>query len=182
MRRYYQAIRTANRFKFLRMCASESAPFLRVRSFVFLFFQLRKFEIELNREQREKSEMLRSNIAALQEKNAMLEKNLSAETRVKLDLFSALGEARRQIELRDRKTKISKAKKLKILHEIFLSSVSLRNKELQLDDLKSKTAQLLAVMPSVDPQLSNALSPNPSLLDQSDAIASFNLNSQLNAG
>lgn len=33
----------------------------------------------------------------------MLEKNLSAETRVKLDLFSALGEARRQLEIKDSK-------------------------------------------------------------------------------
>lgn len=37
----------------------------------------------------------------MQEKNSTLEKNLSAETRVKLDLFSALGEARRQLEIKD---------------------------------------------------------------------------------
>ena len=40
----------------------------------------------------------------MQEKNATLEKNLSAETRIKLDLFSALGEARRQLEIKDSKS------------------------------------------------------------------------------
>jgi hypothetical protein len=46
---------------------------------------------------------LRSALAVMQEKNTTLEKNLSAETRVKLDLFSALGEARRQLEIKDSK-------------------------------------------------------------------------------
>lgn len=40
-----------------------------------------------------------SALTAMQDKNATLEKNLSAETRVKLDLFSALGDARRQLEI-----------------------------------------------------------------------------------
>lgn len=42
-----------------------------------------------------------SALQAMQEKNSTLEKNLSAETRVKLDLFSALGEAKRQLEIKD---------------------------------------------------------------------------------
>lgn len=42
-----------------------------------------------------------SALQAMQDKNTTLEKNLSAETRVKLDLFSALGEAKRQLEIRD---------------------------------------------------------------------------------
>lgn len=46
---------------------------------------------------------LRTALAVMQEKNLTLEKNLSAETRVKLDLFSALGEARRQLEIKDGK-------------------------------------------------------------------------------
>jgi len=45
--------------------------------------------------------MLLNALAVVQEKNATLEKNLSAETRVKLDLFSALGAAKRQIEISD---------------------------------------------------------------------------------
>ena len=45
--------------------------------------------------------MLQNALAVMQEKNSTLEKNLSAETRVKLDLFSALGEARRQLEIKE---------------------------------------------------------------------------------
>lgn len=47
------------------------------------------------------TEVLMSALQAMQEKNSTLEKNLSAETRVKLDLFSALGEAKRQLEIKD---------------------------------------------------------------------------------
>lgn len=69
-----------------------------------IFWQLRKFENELrNRESREGTEVLMSALQAMQDKNATLEKNLSAETRVKLDLFSALGEAKRQLEIRESK-------------------------------------------------------------------------------
>lgn len=67
----------------------------------------------------------------------------------------------------------------------------LRSKDKQLDDLKAKTAQLLAVMP-VDSQLSsmlpinslamNSSSSSISVLDQSEALASYVKNSQLNAG
>lgn len=128
--------------------------------------------------------MLRSALVAMQEKNSMLEKNLSAETRVKLDLFSALGEARRQLEIKDSEWKIRSG------NETYSFSISdcLRNKDKQLDDLNAKTAQLLAVMP-VDSQLSSMLPINSlaitsaasslSMLDQSEAIASFVKNSQL---
>lgn len=40
-----------------------------------------------------------SALGAMQDKNTHLESSLSAETRLKLDLFSALGEAKRQIEI-----------------------------------------------------------------------------------
>ena len=40
-----------------------------------------------------------SALEAMKEKNLLLEKSLSAETRLKLDLFSALGEAKRQLEI-----------------------------------------------------------------------------------
>lgn len=61
---------------------------------------MRKIEVQLrNRESQQSSEVLMSALAAMQDKNATLEKNLSAETRVKLDLFSALGDARRQLEI-----------------------------------------------------------------------------------
>lgn len=40
-----------------------------------------------------------SALSAMQDKNTHLENSLSAETRIKLDLFKALGEAKRQIDL-----------------------------------------------------------------------------------
>ena len=40
-----------------------------------------------------------SALSAMQDKNAHLEKSLSAETRLKLDLFSALDETKRQLEM-----------------------------------------------------------------------------------
>lgn len=46
-------------------------------------------------------DILMTALSAMQEKNAHLENSLSAETRIKLDLFSALGEAKRQLEIRE---------------------------------------------------------------------------------
>lgn len=60
------------------------------------------FEQEL-RSREPQSNMLMAALNAMQDKNVNLEKNLSAETRVKLDLFSALGEAKRQIEIKNSK-------------------------------------------------------------------------------
>lgn len=65
--------------------------------------QMRKMENELRN--RESEEVLLGALQSMQEKNMSLEKSLSCETRFKLDLFSALGEARRQIELKDGKTR-----------------------------------------------------------------------------
>lgn len=45
------------------------------------------------------TEILMSALSAMQEKNAHLESSLSAETRLKMDLFSCLGDTRRQHEL-----------------------------------------------------------------------------------
>lgn len=88
---------------------------------------------------------LQNALAAMQEKNLTLEKNLSAETRVKLDLFSALGEARRQLEIKD--SELSCGLFCQISFMIFFSSDCLRTKDKQLEELEAKTAQLLAVMP-----------------------------------
>lgn len=66
----------------------------------FVSGQLRLFEAELRtREPRERFDLLMSAMTSMQEKTSTLEKQLSAETRVKLDLFSALGEAKRELEL-----------------------------------------------------------------------------------
>ena len=51
------------------------------------------------KENQNETEVLMSALAAMQDKNSHLELSLSSETRVKLDLFSALGEAKRQIEI-----------------------------------------------------------------------------------
>ncbi|XP_043275964.1 macoilin-1 isoform X2 [Venturia canescens] len=72
------------------------------------------------------TEILLGALSALQDKNSHLENSLSAETRIKLDLFSALGEAKRQLEIRES---------------------LIRSQEKEIDLLKAKIAQDLAVMP-----------------------------------
>ncbi|XP_046809941.1 macoilin-1 isoform X3 [Lucilia cuprina] len=91
--------------------------------------ELRMFEQEIrNRDSIQPgTDVLMNALAAMQDKNCTLEKNLSAETRVKLDLFSALGDAKRQLEI---------------------SESLRRSKEDEVHDLKAKIAQLLAVMPT----------------------------------
>lgn len=51
------------------------------------------------KDQHNDTEVLMSALAAMQDKTSHLENSLSAETRLKLDLFSALGEAKRQVEI-----------------------------------------------------------------------------------
>ncbi|KAJ8959099.1 hypothetical protein NQ318_022356 [Aromia moschata] len=89
-------------------------------------------------EQLRDTDILMSALSAMQEKNVHLENSLSAETRIKLDLFSALGEAKRQLEIRENAN---------------------RAQEKEIEELKGKIAQVLAVMP-------NDSSGGPSPLDQ----------------
>ena len=63
---------------------------------------------------------LMSAIDVMKEKNVLLEKSLSAETRLKLDLFSALGECKRQLELAHGKE-----------NDVFVSSVAPPNLRIQ---------------------------------------------------
>ncbi|UJR08139.1 hypothetical protein I4U23_012415 [Adineta vaga] len=51
------------------------------------------------RESQADTEVLYQHLSQLQERNAHLQDSLSAETRIKLDLFSALGEVKRQLEI-----------------------------------------------------------------------------------
>ncbi len=53
------------------------------------------------------TEVLMSALAAMQDRNTHLESSLSAETRLKLDLFSALGDAKRQIEIQQGERDVS---------------------------------------------------------------------------
>ncbi|XP_067215569.1 macoilin isoform X1 [Linepithema humile] len=78
------------------------------------------------KENHRESEILLAALNALQDKNAHLENSLSAETRIKLDLFSALGEVKRQLEIRES---------------------LIRSQEKEIEMLKTKIAQDLAVMP-----------------------------------
>nr|KAG5705036.1 hypothetical protein BaRGS_018766 [Batillaria attramentaria] len=65
----------------------------------------------------------------MQDKNMELENSLSAETRFKQDLFSALGEERRVI---------------KVLQN------TIREKDLEVTELKSKIAEVMALIPSTN--------------------------------
>uniref|UniRef100_A0A3P9NME8 Si:dkey-12h9.6 n=1 Tax=Poecilia reticulata TaxID=8081 RepID=A0A3P9NME8_POERE len=71
------------------------------------------------------TDMLLSTLSAMQEKAQHLEYNLSAETRIKLDLFSALGDARRQLEIAQKK------------------------QDREIREMKQKIAEVMAVSPGV---------------------------------
>jgi len=71
-------------------------------------------------------EVLVTALKATQEKKDLLEQSLSAETKVKMDLFSALGEAKRDISMKDD---------------------LLRSQKEHITELKAKIAEVLAVMP-----------------------------------
>ncbi|GAB1605369.1 macoilin-like isoform X1 [Argonauta hians] len=96
--------------------------------------QFRQVEREVQslrqyKENQSDSEILMSALAAMQDKNAHLENSLSAETRLKLDLFSALGDAKREIE---------------ILKNI------VQKKELEITEIKSKMAETMALVPTTN--------------------------------
>ncbi|XP_028252572.1 macoilin-1 [Parambassis ranga] len=74
------------------------------------------------------TDMLLSTLSAMQEKAQHLEYNLSAETRIKLDLFSALGDARRQLEIAQDK---------------------LMRQDKEICEMKQKIAEVMAVSPGM---------------------------------
>ncbi|KAM9840837.1 macoilin [Aulostomus maculatus] len=74
------------------------------------------------------TDMLLSTLSAMQEKAQQLEYNLSAETRIKLDLFSALGDARRQLEIAQDKV---------------------MKQDREITEMKQKIAEVMAVSPGV---------------------------------
>ncbi|XP_015792345.1 macoilin isoform X1 [Tetranychus urticae] len=85
------------------------------------------------------TEILLSALSAMQDKNAHLENSLSAETRLKLDLFSALGEAKRQLEINQGKNSLLQQKERQI-----------EELESTVDQLKARFTELLAVMPATN--------------------------------
>ncbi|XP_074903575.1 macoilin isoform X2 [Buteo buteo] len=95
--------------------------------------QIRELEIKVQelrkyKENEKDTEVLMSALSAMQDKTQHLENSLSAETRIKLDLFSALGDAKRQLEI---------------------AQGQIIQKDQEIKDLKQKIAEVMAVMPSI---------------------------------
>ncbi|XP_048842483.1 macoilin-1 [Brienomyrus brachyistius] len=99
------------------------------------------------------AEMLLSALTAMQDKTQHLEYNLSAETRIKLDLFSALGDVRRQLEIAQGRT---------------------IKQDQEIGEMKKKIAEVMAVMPGITytapypivPHLTKFLSSEDCVLDR----------------
>ncbi|XP_061838392.2 macoilin-1 isoform X1 [Nerophis lumbriciformis] len=85
-------------------------------------------ELRKYKENEKDTEVLMSALSAMQEKTQHLENSLSAETRIKLDLFSALGDAKRQLEI---------------------AQGQIHQREQEIAELKQKIAEVMAVMPSL---------------------------------
>ena len=99
---------------------------------------------------RKETEALISTLAQIKGKNTHLENSLSSETRLKLDLFSALGETRRHLEI---------------------AQSQLINKEQEIISLKAKIAEVMAVMPlsaNGDTSYGTHHSPPPPLTEHDD--------------
>ncbi|XP_051949256.1 macoilin-1-like [Xyrauchen texanus] len=90
--------------------------------------ELKAQELRKYKENEKDTEVLMSALSAMQDKTQHLENSLSAETRIKLDLFSALGDAKRQLEI---------------------AQGQILQKEQEIKDLKQKIAEVMAVMPSI---------------------------------
>nr|XP_019940260.1 PREDICTED: macoilin-2-like [Paralichthys olivaceus] len=95
--------------------------------------QIRELELKVQelhkyKENEKDTEVLMSALSAMQDKTQHLENSLSAETRIKLDLFSALGDAKRQLEI---------------------AQGQIMQKDQEIKDLKQKIAEVMAVMPSI---------------------------------
>ncbi|CAL8294770.1 unnamed protein product [Merluccius merluccius] len=85
-------------------------------------------ELRKYKENEKDTDVLMSALSAMQDKTQHLENSLSAETRIKLDLFSALGDAKRQLEI---------------------AQGQIHQREQEIADLKQRIAEVMAVMPSL---------------------------------
>ncbi|KAK6327952.1 hypothetical protein J4Q44_G00035980 [Coregonus suidteri] len=85
-------------------------------------------ELYKYKENEKDMEVLMTALSAMQDKTQHLENSLSAETRIKLDLFSALGDVKRQLEI---------------------SQGQIHQREQEIAELKQKIAEVMAVMPSI---------------------------------
>lgn len=150
--------------------------------------RLRQYEREVQtlrqyKDTQSDTQYLKSAFSAMQEKTQHLENSLSAETRLKLDLFSALGDAKRQLEITRGKCPcdrflVTLSVSLSCLSLSFASLLPallinppssssspssslppptlfsrpllalLSKKDEEIDELRSKIAEVMAVMPS----------------------------------
>ncbi|XP_041350634.1 macoilin-1-like [Gigantopelta aegis] len=95
-------------------------------------FRMLEREVQALRQYKDaqkESEVLMAALGAMQDKNTELENSLTAETHFKQDLFSALGEERRQIK-------------------ILQTNIQERDNEIK--ELKSKIAEVMALIPSTN--------------------------------
>ncbi|XP_052238993.1 macoilin-like isoform X2 [Dreissena polymorpha] len=114
------------------------------------------------KEQQTDTEVLMSALSAMQDKTHHLENSLSAETRLKLDLFSALGEAKRQMD-------------------ILQGLIQMRDQEIV--DLKSKMSEVMALMPQNMDAMSGSGNSSPSPLYSTSSVSNQqNLHQQLENG
>lgn len=125
-------------------------------------------ELRKYKENEKDTEVLMSALSAMQEKTQHLENSLSAETRIKLDLFSALGDAKRQLEIAQGQPDCLKqhlfitlcehtykclwfwtifSKPSCVWTDMFTGQILQKDQEIK--DLKQKIAEVMAVMPSI---------------------------------
>ncbi|KAF7710867.1 macoilin-2 [Silurus meridionalis] len=101
---------------------------IKVKEDLICELELKVQELHKYKENEKDTEVLMSALSAMQDKTQHLENSLSAETRIKLDLFSALGDAKRQLEI---------------------AQGQILQKDQEIKDLKQKIAEVMAVMPSI---------------------------------
>ncbi len=113
-------------------------------------------ELHKYKENEKDTEVLMSALSAMQDKTQHLENSLSAETRIKLDLFSALGDAKRQLEIAQGLPLCCLNVSLRLVCFCSLTySLSVLHtgqilqKEHEIKELKQKIAEVMAVMPSI---------------------------------
>lgn len=85
-------------------------------------------------------EVLQARLDVLKEKNRQIENSLSSETKLKMDLFSALGDAKREISIK---------------------TYDLQTRDHEISTLRQKIAEILAVMPGHSSSGMNASNDEP---------------------
>ncbi|CAF3708603.1 unnamed protein product [Rotaria socialis] len=95
------------------------------------------------RESQADTEVLYQHLTQLQERNAQLQDSLSAETRIKLDLFSALGEVKRQLEIANNAIREKERELIAALHSQHQVNNCLFNGRPQTSGHSSPTNQLI---------------------------------------